>query len=630
MVAEGLRRGGLVWPIVGAAVGSAITNPFGAPQVRSAGFTGALPARNNGLDIGAKAGTAVVSPSAGTVKQVLTTAGTNFGYGNSVLIQDAAGNQYRLSHLQAPPTVKVGDSVSAGQLVGRVGMTGNATGPHLDFEYKPASGGFADPLGLSFVAASPSGERGDPGGIAVGQRLPTSAAQRRQGAPAVAATPPSGQQQTTKQRLLEQLAQIDAQIAVTDPDFASALASLQTQKGRILETLAEMEAVEAQGNQPRPMNVGGVLWRYDPVSGEATALTPQQASEAGQAVDVARITQAGALEREQVSQAGALQREQLQGQTSLDVAGIQAGTTQRGQDIAAATAEADRAQRAAEAAERAAIERATLDWTRERFEIEQAFNERRLSLEQATQRATQAFQRAQAQLEADRNQIAAQANQLTQRGQDLTAATTQRGQDIETGLTQRGQDITQRGNVLQAGTSLFNQALSTAGQVGAETAQTALGALRSFAPPGTSAFIEGLRAGQQPQAPAAVPFPFDPLTIVQQAADAALARWGPQGQALIQQGAQPVAAFQAPPPVPLPPGVGPFQPGFSGIGGGGGGGGLPERWMGGGLADRVRRRGSGYGSDGGGLLPRAGGGGAGQDQAFRAPGGDVTITIRSA
>jgi len=48
-------------------------------------------------------------------------------------------------HLQPELAVRIGDSVVAGQVIGRVGLTGLTTGPHLHFEIV-ASGVPVDPL----------------------------------------------------------------------------------------------------------------------------------------------------------------------------------------------------------------------------------------------------------------------------------------------------------------------------------------------------------------------------------------------------------------------------------------------------------------------------------------------------
>jgi murein DD-endopeptidase MepM/ murein hydrolase activator NlpD len=66
--------------------------------------------------------------------------------GNGVMIFDPASAGYvYLAHLQAGLLVRTGDVVRRGQLVGRVGHTGNAAGPgrgrHLHFAYKREGSG---------------------------------------------------------------------------------------------------------------------------------------------------------------------------------------------------------------------------------------------------------------------------------------------------------------------------------------------------------------------------------------------------------------------------------------------------------------------------------------------------------
>lgn len=83
-----------------------------------------------GVDIAADAGTPIVATKAGKV--IAAQMGSD-GCGGQVEIQHADGNGERICHA-SEILVKVGDTVSAGQVVAKVGSTGRATGPHLHFE----------------------------------------------------------------------------------------------------------------------------------------------------------------------------------------------------------------------------------------------------------------------------------------------------------------------------------------------------------------------------------------------------------------------------------------------------------------------------------------------------------------
>ena len=87
---------------------------------------------HTGTDIGAPMGTPVVAAYPGRV----AIADTLSGYGLTVILQHKDGTQEtRYAHL-SETYVQSGDFVEQGAIIGRVGNTGNSTGPHLHFELR--------------------------------------------------------------------------------------------------------------------------------------------------------------------------------------------------------------------------------------------------------------------------------------------------------------------------------------------------------------------------------------------------------------------------------------------------------------------------------------------------------------
>ncbi len=94
----------------------------------------------NGIDIGASVGTPVYAAADGAVI-VARGSGWNGGYGIYVVITHDSGVQTLYSHLSRL-AISAGASVSRGQIIGYIGATGRATGPHLHFEVRGAKNPF--------------------------------------------------------------------------------------------------------------------------------------------------------------------------------------------------------------------------------------------------------------------------------------------------------------------------------------------------------------------------------------------------------------------------------------------------------------------------------------------------------
>ncbi len=93
-----------------------------------------------GIDIGAGYGSAIVAAESGTV----TTATYGSGYGKYVVVSHGSGITTLYAHCSSL-LVKVGDKVSRGQTIAKVGSTGVSTGNHLHFEVR-INGSTTDPL----------------------------------------------------------------------------------------------------------------------------------------------------------------------------------------------------------------------------------------------------------------------------------------------------------------------------------------------------------------------------------------------------------------------------------------------------------------------------------------------------
>lgn len=96
---------------------------------------------HTGVDLAAVQGTAVLAARAGRVVLVESVG----GYGLSVLIDHGQGIETLYAHL-LDAAVAAGQAVEAGGVIGRLGMSGQATGPHLHFELRQRGGSAGAPL----------------------------------------------------------------------------------------------------------------------------------------------------------------------------------------------------------------------------------------------------------------------------------------------------------------------------------------------------------------------------------------------------------------------------------------------------------------------------------------------------
>lgn len=97
-----------------------------------------------GVDYAAPVGSPVVAVANGTV----LSAGFSGGSGNMVHLRHGDGFETYYLHLSSfAPGIRAGAHVSQGKVIGRVGMTGSATGPHLDYRLK-RNGVFVNPVAI--------------------------------------------------------------------------------------------------------------------------------------------------------------------------------------------------------------------------------------------------------------------------------------------------------------------------------------------------------------------------------------------------------------------------------------------------------------------------------------------------
>jgi murein DD-endopeptidase MepM/ murein hydrolase activator NlpD len=117
---------GFIWPVRGQ-----LTGWFGEQRPGHV---------HTGLDIATAAGTPIKAAAAGTVVLM----GAEGGYGNFTCIRHA---RYVTCYAhQSQFLTSYGANVHQGQVIGRVGCTGNCTGPHLHFEVRQGPAAWSTPM----------------------------------------------------------------------------------------------------------------------------------------------------------------------------------------------------------------------------------------------------------------------------------------------------------------------------------------------------------------------------------------------------------------------------------------------------------------------------------------------------
>lgn len=109
-----------------------ISQPFGPSTYWFEPPYGSYPHFHTGIDLVEPFGSPVYAADDGIVALV---GSSSSGYGNYVVIAHSGGFATLYGHLSTS-LVKVGQSVTQGQVVGLEGATGNSTGPHLHFELR--------------------------------------------------------------------------------------------------------------------------------------------------------------------------------------------------------------------------------------------------------------------------------------------------------------------------------------------------------------------------------------------------------------------------------------------------------------------------------------------------------------
>ena len=125
--ADGVATGTLGYPVEGVTGCDASDYPY----YSGGGYHGGTDINSS---VGAYEGMNILAADGGTVKTVKN---LNYSYGSHVIIDHGNGYTTLYAHMQnGSITVSEGDLVAKGQVIGKLGSTGNSTGPHLHIELR--------------------------------------------------------------------------------------------------------------------------------------------------------------------------------------------------------------------------------------------------------------------------------------------------------------------------------------------------------------------------------------------------------------------------------------------------------------------------------------------------------------
>jgi murein DD-endopeptidase MepM/ murein hydrolase activator NlpD len=105
---------------------------------------------HHGVDYAAPTGTPITA--AGDAR--VSFAGWKGGYGNCIILDHGRGYTTLYGHMSRLGKFRVGSHVGQGTVIGFVGMTGLATGPHLHYEFR-INGEYRNPLSVTLPKPEP-------------------------------------------------------------------------------------------------------------------------------------------------------------------------------------------------------------------------------------------------------------------------------------------------------------------------------------------------------------------------------------------------------------------------------------------------------------------------------------------